>query len=116
MTNGSAKTDEPVVFNVLRGEAVELTPSAYGTVGRLFIGDGVEAVWVSKEHEEIDPGWFSQDRVDLILVVQGELRFEFERDDLEPLLLRPGDFMILPPNTRCRVWSRVLSPGFGNAP
>lgn len=92
------------MFNVLRGEALDVIPSPYGRVGQLFSGEGVEAVWVAKQGEEIDPGWFSQDRVDLILVMQGQLRFEFEREDFPARVLRPGDCMILPANTRCRAY------------
>jgi hypothetical protein len=94
----------PNVFNVLRQEALEVTCTRFGSVGQLYRGEGVEAVWVSKREEDVDPDWFSQDRVDLILVVQGGLRFEFERDDLAPRILGPGDFMILPPHSRCRAY------------
>lgn len=100
----SDPTDKPTVFNVLRGEALGVNSTPYGSVGQLFAGDGLEAVWISKEEEQIEPGWFSQDGVDLILVVQGELRFEFERAELPPRLLGQGDFFILPPNTRCRAY------------
>ena len=58
--------NEPQVLNVLGEEALEITHSAFGSVGRLFTGEGVEVVWVKKEAEEIDPGWFSQPMVDLI--------------------------------------------------
>ena len=100
----SYPTDEIKVFNVLRGEALEVNATLYGSVGQLFAGKGLEAVWISKENEQIDPGWFSQDGVDLILVVKGELRFEFGRADLPPRVLGEGDFLILPPNTRCRAY------------
>ncbi len=121
----------PLVFNVLRGEAQGITRSQYGSVGQLFTGEGLEAVWVAKQDETIDPGWFSQGQVDLILVVQGELRFEFERTDLSARVLAPGDFMVLPANTRCRayrwprerpgasvfvaVYPKATSPGKGAA-
>jgi quercetin dioxygenase-like cupin family protein len=60
---------------------------------------------VKKQGEEIDPDWFSQPMVDLILVVQGKLKMEFERSDLPPCVLEPGDMIVLPPNTRCRCYS-----------
>lgn len=94
----------PDVFNVLRGEALEVVPSSYGSVGKLYAGEGTEVVWVSKLDDEVDPGWFVQSRVDVILVVQGELRFEFERDDLPDRVLGVGDCLILPPETRCRAY------------
>jgi quercetin dioxygenase-like cupin family protein len=92
------------VFNVLRGEALKVSPSAYGSVGELFAGEGLEVVWVAKEGEDVDPEWFSQDRVDLILVMQGQLRLEFERSDLSARVLGPGDCIVLPANTRCRAY------------
>ena len=96
--------DAPKAYNILKDEAIEVTQSAYGSVGRIFTGEGLEAVWVKKEAEEIDPGWFVQPMVDLILVVQGKLRVEYERKDLSPRVLSPGEMLVLPPNTRCRAY------------
>jgi len=101
MENNGYRTN---FFNILNDEALEITHSAYGSVGRLFTGDGLEAVWVKKEAEEIDPDWFIQPVVDLILVVQGNLKVEFERTDLEPRVLKPGDMLVLPADTRCRAY------------
>ncbi len=103
----------PQVFDILSNAALEITHSPYGSVGKLFTGEGLEAVWVKKDAEEIDPGWFSQPMVDLILVAQGQLRVEFERSDLEPRLLKPGELLILPANTRCRAyrWPREAKQG-----
>jgi hypothetical protein len=70
---------QPRIFNLLNDEALEISFSPYGSVGRLFTGEGLEAVWVKKDAEEVDPGWFEQPVVDLILVVQGQLKVEFER-------------------------------------
>jgi hypothetical protein len=95
---------QPTVFNVLRGQALEVSHSPYGSVGELFAGEGVEVVWVAKQGEDVDPGWFSQARVDLILVVQGQLRLEFERTELSDQVLGLGDFIVLPANTRCRAY------------
>jgi len=96
--------EKPQVFHVLKGEALEVKQSAYGSVGELFSGDGIEAVWVKKQAEEIDPGWFSQSMVDLIIVMQGKLRFEFEREDIPALELEAGDMLVLPANTHCRAY------------
>jgi len=96
--------EKPQVFHVLKGEALEVKQSAYGSVGELFSGDGIEAVWVKKQAEEIDPGWFSQSTVDLIIVMQGKLRFEFEREDIPALELEAGDMLVLPANTHCRAY------------
>jgi hypothetical protein len=46
--------------------------------------------------------------VDLLVIVQGQLRVEFERQESGPLVLQTGDLLVLPPNTRCRAhrWPR----------
>ena len=96
--------DKPRIFHILHEDALKIRRSPFGSVGKIFSGQGIEAVWVKKQIEEIDPDWFSQPMVDLILVVQGKLRVEFERSDLSPCVLEPGDFLALPPNTRCRAY------------
>ena len=96
--------EQPQVFSVLRDEAVEVRHTPYGSVGKIFSGGGVEAVWVKKQDEDIDPGWFSQPQVDLILVVQGRLRVEFEQTHFPARTLGPGDVLVLPPRTRCRAY------------
>ncbi len=110
MENDRKKTQ---FFNVLKDEALEITYSPFGSVGRLFTEEGLEAVWVKKDAEEIDPGWFEQPMADLILVVRGKLRVEFERVDLVTRVLEPGEMMILPANTRCRAyrWPRDAREG-----
>jgi uncharacterized protein YjlB len=99
------------VFNVLRGEAEQVRLTPYGAVGTVFSGSGVELVWVSKQNEPIDEAWFSSDEVDLILVVQGQLRFEFEAAGHTDLVLGQGDVIVLPANERCRAyrWPRDAS-------
>ena len=92
------------------------TPS--GDVGTVFSGQGIEMVWVSKPAEPIDQNWFSSDRVDLILVVQGQLKFEFESSGQPDRVLSAGEVLVLPAGQRCRAyrWPRdrreatVLSP------
>ncbi len=104
---------QPQIFNLLRGDGLEITQSAFGSVGRMFTGQEIEAVWVKKEAEEIDPAWFSQPKVDLILVVQGQLKVEYEQPSLEPRILDPGDLLIVPANTRLRAyrWPRDAHEG-----
>jgi quercetin dioxygenase-like cupin family protein len=92
------------VFHVLDGEAHHVRETPYGSVGEIFSGNGIEVVWVCKQNEEIDPDWFSQSTVDLILVVKGKLHFEFEDTKEAYKILMPGDLLVLPPNTRCRAY------------
>ncbi len=95
---------KPRIFRILRQNALEIKNTPFGSVGKLFSGERIEAVWVRKQNEDIDPDWFSQPVVDLILVVQGKLKVEFERSDLSSQVLEPGDLLILPANTRCRAY------------
>ena len=105
--------DEIRIFDVLNDEALEIRHSPFGSVGRLFTGQGLEAVWVKKDAEEIDPGWFVQPMVDLILVVQGQLKVEYEQPDMPPRILGEGEMLVLPANTRIRAyrWPREAKTG-----
>ena len=94
----------PQVFHMLRGDAVAVRSASTGTVGTLFSGAGIEAVWVAKQEEVIDADWFSQPMVDLIAVMQGQVRVEFAQEGLVPVVLGPGDLLVLPPHTRCRAY------------
>lgn len=99
-----SEREQPRVFHVLRADALETKQTPYGSVGQIFCGEGLEAVWVSKQDEAVDPGWFSQDRVDLIVVLQGELRVEFKREECAARVLHVGDLLVLPAKTRCRAY------------
>jgi quercetin dioxygenase-like cupin family protein len=99
-----AKQQEPQVFRILREDALDVKHTPFGSVGKVFSGEGIEAVRVSKQDEAIDPEWFSQSTVDLILVVQGQLHVEFEQHDLASQVLDPGDLLVLPADTRCRAY------------
>ena len=99
-----ARLTDLAVFDVLRGEASVTTATAFGEVGKVFSGEGIELVWVAKQAEEIDPAWFSADTVDLLLVLQGRLRVEFEDEASPELTLRPGQLLVLPAQTRCRAY------------
>jgi hypothetical protein len=94
----------PAIFNILDGQASETRDAPYGVVGRIYSGDGIEAVWVRKQDEAVDPEWFSQKMVDLILVLQGQLRVEFAASNLPDLTLQPGEVMVLPPDMQCRAY------------
>jgi hypothetical protein len=83
------KGDKPILFHIQREEALKIHHSSFGSVGKLFSGEGIEAGWVKKQSEEINPDWFSQPMVNLILVVQGKLKMEFECTDLTSCVV-PG--------------------------
>ena len=98
--------DEPEVqvFNVLRGQARQIRYTPFGEVGTIFSGPGIELVWVSKLGEPVDPNWFSSEEVDLILVVQGQLRFEFASPSQPDRVLSPEEVIVLPAGQRCRAY------------
>ena len=95
---------EPRVFRLLQGEALDIHRSPTGHVGRVFRGAGLEAVWVAKQQEAIDTAWFSQPSVDLLIVLQGQLRVEFEQTQQASVVLDPGDLLVLPPHMRCKAY------------
>ncbi len=86
----------PQVSNILRGQASRVRSTPFGEVGTVFSGQGIEMVWVSKPAEPIDENWFSSDEADLILVVQGQLKFEFESTTQADRALRVGEVLVLP--------------------
>jgi hypothetical protein len=94
----------PQVFNLLRGEASQIRSTPFGDVGTVFSGRGIELVWVSKLGEPVDEGWFPAEDVDLILVIQGQLKFEFEAPDQPDRVLRVGEVLVLPAGARCRAY------------
>jgi nitroimidazol reductase NimA-like FMN-containing flavoprotein (pyridoxamine 5'-phosphate oxidase superfamily) len=94
----------PGVLNVLSGDASHIRPTPFGTVGTVFSGAGIELVWVSKLGEAIEEHWFSSHDEDVILVVQGQLKFEFEAPGEADRVLGVGDVLVLPPDTRCRAY------------
>jgi len=93
------------VLNVLSGEAAHIRRTPFGDVGTVFSGPDLEVVWVSKLGEPVDEHWFSSHDPDVILVVQGELKFEFEDPGQADLVLSVGDVLTLPAQTRCRAYS-----------
>ncbi len=98
----------PRIFHVFEENATALRDTPFGRVGSMY-GDGsIEAVWVKKQNEQIDPDWFSQDTVDLIVVMKGELKVEYADKALQDAILEPGDMLVLPPKTPCRAfhWPR----------
>jgi uncharacterized protein len=105
-SSASAPRDDTAlqVFNVLRGEANHVRSTPFGDVGTVFSGRSMEMVWVSKQGEPVDDSWFRMKAVDLIMVLQGQLKFEFESADHDDCLLGAGDLLILPADARCRAY------------
>jgi hypothetical protein len=94
----------PEAFNVVLGQAREVRTTPFGDAGTVFSGQGIEMVRVSKPAEPIDQNWFSSGRVDLIPVVQGQLKFEFESPGQPDRVLSAGEVLVLPAGQRCRAY------------
>jgi uncharacterized protein len=97
--------DQVRVVNVLSGDAAPVRATPFGDVGTVFSSPDLEVVWVSKLGEPVDEHWFSSHDPDVILVVQGQLKFEFENAGEQDRVLGVGDVLTLPAQTRCRAYS-----------
>jgi hypothetical protein len=100
----------PVLLRVLEGEAVRVRATRYGSVGTILDCDSTEVVWVCKQDEDIDPGWFSQPDTDVLCVVTGQLQVEFQAEPAT-LTLRQGDVLVLPPDTAAVFLAVTARPG-----
>lgn len=76
------------------------TLTRYGSVENVHAGADLEAWWILKEDEAIEPGPAMMDRDDLIYVAEGSLRLELE--GREPLVLRAGELFVIPAGTLFR--------------
>lgn len=92
------------VFRTGSRDAIDIRQTPTGDVGLLYSGERIEAVWVSKDAEKIDRGWFQYPRVDIIAVLKGRLKVEFRGKSAPPRVLRPGDVLVLLPRTACRAY------------
>ena len=103
--------ESPRVFRLSKHEALDVRRSPTGDVGRLFTGEGLELVWVSKKGEALDSHWFEYSLVDLLLVLKGRLRVVFENRAYPRRTLVPLDLLVLPAGVRCRAyrWPRTTT-------
>ena len=104
---------EPEIYRMLRRQARNVRKSPTGDVGLAYRGSGIEAVWVEKKGERIHRRWFQPDTVDLLLVIRGKLKVEFEDRRFRTRVLTPGDLLVLPPKIKCRAyrWPRSSRTG-----
>jgi uncharacterized protein len=86
------------------GAGGEGRSTPYGEVRTVYAGNGMEVVRVSKLGEHIDEHWFWANEDDVIVVVQGQLMFEFADPDQPDRVLGVGDVLVLPARMRCRAY------------
>jgi mannose-6-phosphate isomerase-like protein (cupin superfamily) len=87
-------------LEVVARQALPQADSPYGTVGVLHAGSDLNAWWIWKDGEEIEPTFSVMDRDDLLYVVQGALRLHIE--GRESFVLRAGELFVIPAGTPFR--------------
>jgi mannose-6-phosphate isomerase-like protein (cupin superfamily) len=97
-------------LDVIARQALSQKDSPYGAVGVLHSGSDLEAWWIWKDGEEVEPTLSVMDRDDLLYVVRGSLRLELE--GREPAVLRAGELFVIPARTPFRGyrWPRDGEP------
>lgn len=97
-------------MNVDALDAIESRETPYGSVGVVHDGADLQAWWIRKDGEAIDPEWSTAEREDLLYVIGGTLRLELEGEP--PRDLRRGDCFVIPSGRRFRGyrWPRDGEP------
>jgi mannose-6-phosphate isomerase-like protein (cupin superfamily) len=97
-------------FDVVARQALSQDETPYGLVGTLHAGGDLDAWWIWKDREEVEPTLAVLDRDDLIYVIRGSLRLEL--DGREPVTLRAGELTVIPAGTAFRGyrWPRDGEP------
>lgn len=89
------------------GSSVEASP--FGSVGVVHAGPDLEAWWIWKDGEDVEPTPAVMDREDLLCVIEGSLRLESAG---ESRVVRQGEVVVIPAGTPfrgCR-WPRDGAP------
>ena len=97
-------------LDVIARKALSQEESPYGAVGVLHSGPDLEAWWIWKDGDEVEPTLSVMDRDDLLYIVRGSLRLELE--GRQPTFLRAGELFVIPAGTPfrgCR-WPRDGEP------
>ena len=97
-------------LDIIAREALSVENTPYGAVGTLHSGEDLQAWWVWKDEEEIEPTLSVLDRDDLLYVIRGSLRLELE--GREPVILGAGEMTVIPAGTPFRGyrWPRAGEP------
>jgi mannose-6-phosphate isomerase-like protein (cupin superfamily) len=92
----SQHDNEPV--NVSANEALKRRETPYGSVGVVHDGADLQAWWIWKDDESIDPEWNALEGEDLLYVIEGTLRLELDGEP--PGDLTRGECFIIPAGCR----------------
>jgi mannose-6-phosphate isomerase-like protein (cupin superfamily) len=96
--------------DVAAREASAVEDSAYGSVGVVHSGEDLDAWWIWKDDEDVEPTLAVIDREDLLCVISGSLRLELEGH--ESRIVGPGQVAVIPAGTPFRGyrWPRDGEP------
>lgn len=82
------------VINVNERQALSERDSPYGAIGVVHSGADLDAWWIWKDDEEVEPTFAVTDREDLLYVIQGSLRLELEGG--ESHVIGAGEAYVIP--------------------
>jgi mannose-6-phosphate isomerase-like protein (cupin superfamily) len=99
-----------IPLDVIARQAESQENSPYGAVGAVHTGADLDAWWIWKDQEEIEPTLSVMDRDDLLYIIRGSLRLELQGQD--PLLIAAGELFVIPAGTPFRGyrWPRDGEP------
>jgi mannose-6-phosphate isomerase-like protein (cupin superfamily) len=87
-------------LNIRSCEALETRETPFGSVGVVHAGAELQAWWIRKDDEAIDPSWSTMAHEDLLYVIEGTLRLVLEGE--EPRDLAAGECFVIPPGKAFR--------------
>lgn len=98
------------VIDLMARDALATEESPYGAVGVVHSGDDLEAWWIWKDDEDVEPALAVMDRDDLLYVIQGSLRLELQGG--ESRVISAGQMYVIPADTPFRGyrWPRDGEP------
>jgi mannose-6-phosphate isomerase-like protein (cupin superfamily) len=99
---------EAIDVEAQEASSVKLSP--YGSVGVVHSGADLEAWWIWKAGEEVEPTQAVVDREDLLYIIKGSLRLNL--DGGESHVLHAGEAFVIPAGTPFRGyrWPRDGAP------
>lgn len=97
-------------IDVVGRQALATKASRFGTVGTVHSGRDLDAWWIWKDAEEMEPTMAVMDHDDLLYVVRGALRLELAED--EGHVISAGEVFVIPAGTAFRGyrWPRDGEP------
>ncbi|HEU5215733.1 MAG TPA: cupin domain-containing protein [Gaiellaceae bacterium] len=98
------------IVDVGSREALSVAVTPYGATGVVHSGADLEAWWIWKDDEDVEPTSAVMDSEDLLYVISGSLRLELEGQ--ESRVIRRGEAFVIPARTPFRGyrWPRDGEP------